>query len=228
MQDEDLWTRVDRYIEQQLVPQDPPLAAALTASAAAHLPPIAVSAAQGKMLQLLARLVQATRILEIGTLGGYSTIWLARGLAPGGKLVSLEADAHHAEVARGNLARANLATVVEVRVGPALETLPVLERERAGPFDLVFIDADKANNPLYIEWAIRLARPGTLIIVDNVVREGAILEATSADDAVRGTRRAFQFAGAHSRLAATAIQTVGRKGHDGFLMALVTGAGAAP
>ena len=226
MMDEELWLRVDRYIEQQLVPQDPLLAAAVTASAAAKLPAIAVSAAQGKMLHLLARLVQAKRILEIGTLGGYSTIWLARGLAPGGRLVSLEADAHHADVARSNLARANLAATVEVRTGAALDTLPALEREGAGPFDLVFIDADKANNPHYIEWAVRLGRPGTLIIVDNVVREGAILEATSTDGAVRGTRRAYQLVGAHPRLAATAIQTVGAKGHDGFLLALVTGAGA--
>jgi predicted O-methyltransferase YrrM len=219
---EALWTRIDTYIEQQLIPHDPALAAAVTASAAAKLPPIAVSATHGKMLHLLARLMHATRILEIGTLGGYSTIWLARGLAPGGKVVTLEADPRHAEVARRNLARANLESTVEVRVGTALETLPALEREGRGPFDLVFIDADKANNPKYIEWAIRLGRPGTLIVVDNVVRQGSILDSSSADADVRGTRRAYGFVGAHPRLVATAIQTVGTKGHDGFLMALVT------
>lgn len=223
---QELWTRIDGYIEERLVPHDPALAAAVAASAAAALPAIAVSAAQGKMLHLLARLAHARRILEVGTLGGYSAIWLARALAPGGRLVTLEVDPRHAEVARGNLARAGLDAVVEVRVGAALETLPALERERVGPFDLALIDADKANNAAYIEWAVRLGRPGTLIIVDNVVRDGSILDAASADAAVRGTRRAYELVGSHPRLAATAIQTVGVKGHDGFLMALVTDAGA--
>ena len=223
---QELWTRVDDYIHERLVPHDPALAAAVTASAAAGLPPIAVSAAQGKMLHLLARLTPAQRILEIGTLGGYSTIWLARALAPGGTLVSLEVDPRRAEVARANLARAGLAAAVEVRVGAALETLPALAREGAGPFDLVFVDADKANNPAYVEWAIRLGRTGTLIVIDNVVRDGDILDAASSDVAVRGTRRAFDLVAAHAQLAATAIQTVGVKGYDGFLMALVTGTGA--
>ena len=226
--DQELWTRIDGYIEARLVAQDPALASAVAASTAAGLPPIAVSAAQGKMLHLLARLVRATRILEVGTLGGYSTIWLARALAPGGRLVTLEVDPGHAKVARRNLARAGIGPAVELRVGAALETLPALEHERAGPFDLAFIDADKENNPSYIEWAVRLGRPGTLIVVDNVVRAGSILDAASADAAVRGTRRAYELVGAHPRLAATAIQTVGAKGHDGFLMALVTGPGMAP
>jgi predicted O-methyltransferase YrrM len=223
--DQDLWTGIDRYVEEHLVPHDPALTAALASSAAAGLPPIAVSAAHGKMLHLLARLAHATQILEIGTLGGYSTIWLARGLEPGGRLVTLEVDPRHADVARGNLVRANLGSIVDVRVGAALEVLPKLEREAAAPFDLVFIDADKANNPNYIEWGIRLGRPGTLIIVDNVVRKGAILDATSGSADVRGTRRAYELVGRHPRLSATAIQTVGTKGHDGFLMALVGDAG---
>lgn len=224
---QDLWERIDGYIEERLVPQDPALAAAVAASAAAGLPPIAVSATHGKMLHLLAHLLRAARILEVGTLGGYSAIWLARALVPGGRLVTLEVNARHAEVARRNLVRAGLGSAVEVRVGAAIETLPALEHERAGPFDLAFIDADKANNPDYIEWAVRLGRPGTLIIVDNVVRDGSILDAASTDAAVRGTRRAYELVGTHPRLAATAIQTVGVKGHDGFLMALVTDAGTA-
>jgi len=225
---QDLWTRVDRYIEERLVPPDPVLAAASAASGAAGLPAIAVSATQGKMLHLLARLTRAKRILEVGTLGGYSAIWLARALPLGGRLVTLEMDPRHADVARANLACAGLDAVVEVRVGAALETLPVLERERSPPFDLVFIDADKENNPAYIEWAIRLGRPGTLIIVDNVVRDGSVLNAESRDADVRGTRRAYELVGTHPRLAATAIQTVGVKGHDGFLMALVTDGEALP
>lgn len=218
-----LWTRVDEFIEQQLVPQDATLNAALAASSAAGLPPIAVSAAHGKMLHLLARLVRARRILEIGTLGAYSTIWLARGLEPGGSLVTLEVQPRHAAVARENLARAGLTESVEIRIGSALESLGALERERAGPFDLVFVDADKVNNPHYMEWGVRLGRPGTLIIVDNVVRQGSILDAESADAAIRGTRRAYEFVSGHARLDATAVQTVGARGYDGFLMALVTG-----
>ena len=223
---QDFWTRIDHYIEEQLVPHDAALAAAVSASAEAGLPPIAVSAPHGKMLHLLARLVGARRILEIGTLGGYSTIWLARALEPGGSLVTLEVDARHAEVARRNLVRASLAAVVDVRVGPALDTLAALEREGAAPFDLAFIDADKANNPQYIEWAIRLGRPGTLIVVDNAVWKGTIVDESSTDPDVRGIRRAYGLVGADPRLTATAIQTVGTKGHDGFMLALVTGAGA--
>jgi predicted O-methyltransferase YrrM len=222
---EALWSGVDTYIEDRLIPQDEALRAAITESRAAGLPAIAVSAAHGRLLQLLARVVGARRILEVGTLGGYSAIWLARGLAPGGELVTLEIDPEHAAVARANIARAGLAESVTVRVGPALESLPVLAAAGGGAFDLVFIDADKANNPHYVEWAVRLGRTGTLIVVDNVVREGAIHDPASRDDAVQGTRRTFEVVGSHPRLAATAIQTVGNKGHDGFLMALVTDAG---
>ncbi|MBS0374221.1 MAG: O-methyltransferase [Proteobacteria bacterium] len=222
---EALWTNIDTYIEERLIPQDDALLAAITASRAAGLPPIAVSAAHGRFLQLIARVVGARRILEVGTLGGYSAIWLARGLVPGGSLVTLEIDPDHAEVARSNIARAGLAASVTVRTGPALESLPALAAAGGGPFDLAFIDADKANNPNYVEWAVRLGRTGTLIVVDNVVREGAILDPSSRDDAVRGTRRTYELVGSHPRLVATAIQTVGTKGHDGFLMALVTDSG---
>ena len=185
------WTAVDRYITTLLAPDDPALAAAEKESAAAGLPAIAVTASQGKLLQLLARVVNARRILEIGTLGGYSTIWLARALVPGGQLVSLEKDATHAEVARANLARAGLAGVTEVRVGPAIESLPRLQAEGGALFDLVFIDADKPGNPDYFRWAVRLARPGGLIVVDNVARNGAVADASSRDPAVRGTRLLF-------------------------------------
>lgn len=219
----DLWSRVDGYIEACLVSHDSTLAAVIAESAAAGLPPIAGSAAQGKLLHLLARLARATRILEVGTLGGYSAIWLARALPPGGRLVTLEVDPRHAAVARRNLARAGLETLVQVRTGAALETLAELGREQGAPFDLVFIDADKSNSPSYIEWAERLGHPGTLILLDNVVREGWGLDAASGDAAVRGTRRAYELVDAHPQLAATAIQTVGVKGYDGFLMALVAG-----
>jgi len=218
----ELWKRVDHYVEERLVHQDPALAAAVTASAAAALPSIAITATQGKVLHLLARVARAQRILEIGTLGGYSTIWLARGLEPGGRMVTLELEPRHADVARSNLARAGLAGVVELRVGAALAGLAALEREAAGPFDLVFIDADKPSIPEYIEWAVRLGRPGTLLIVDNMIRKGALLDARSDDADVRGARRGFELVAAHPRLAATAIQTVGAKGYDGFLMAVVT------
>ena len=218
----DLWSEVDAYIQDRLVPEDEALRAALAASAAAGLPAIAVSAAQGKMLHLLVRVTRSMRVLEIGTLGGYSTIWLARGLPPGGRLTTLEIDRRHANVALENLKRAGLDAVVDIRIGAALDLLPALERELAGPFDLVFIDADKSNNPSYIEWAVRLGRPGTLLIVDNVVRKGAILDAASADTDILGTRRAYELVGSHPQLAATVVQTVGTKGHDGFMMAIVT------
>ena len=182
-----LWDNVDRYISETLVQPDGALAAALEASDAAGLPAISVSPAHGKLLWLLARTIGAKRILEIGTLGGYSAIWLARGLAPGGRLVTLEALEKHAAVARKNLARAALADVVEVRVGPALDTLPRLE----GPFDLTFIDADKQNNAEYFRWALKLSRPGSLIVVDNVVRDGAVIDARSRDAAVQGVRRLY-------------------------------------
>jgi predicted O-methyltransferase YrrM len=205
---------VDRYVTDLLVRPDAALAAALEASAAAGLPPHDVSPPQGKLLELLARAIGARAILELGTLGGYSTIWLARALPPGGRLVTLEVEPRYAEVARANLARAGLAGVVEVRVGPALETLPRLE----GPFDLIFLDADKAESPDYLEWALRLSRPGTLIVADNVVRGGAVADAASDDPRVRGIRRFNELVAAEPRLEATVIQTVGSKGWDGFAL----------
>ncbi|MFD7284444.1 O-methyltransferase [Streptomyces sp. NPDC059863] len=215
------WNAVDRYFTEQLAPADEALSAALAASDAAGLPAIAVSPNQGKLLQLLARIQGARTVLEIGTLGGYSTIWLARALPEDGKLISLEYDARHAEVARANLAHAGLDKIAEVRTGPALETLPVLAAEDAGPFDLVFIDADKANNPHYVEWALKLTRPGSVIIVDNVVRNGAVADPDSTDVSVQGTRRAIELMAEHPRLSATAVQTVGSKGYDGFALAHV-------
>lgn len=213
-----LWSKVDRYIADTLVQPDAALDAALAASAAAGLPPISVSPAHGKLLWMLARLVSARRILEIGTLGGYSTIWLARGLAPGGRLITLEALEKHAAVARTNIARAGLGAAVEVRVGQALATLPLV---KDGPFDLTFIDADKQNNAEYFTWALKLSRQGSLIVVDNVVREGAVIDARSRDAAVLGVRRLNDLIAAERRVAATAIQTVGAKGYDGFAVALV-------
>jgi predicted O-methyltransferase YrrM len=216
------WEAVDRYVTGRLAPADEVLEHALTASEAAGLPSIAVSAAQGKLLHLLALGTGARTVLEIGTLGGYSTIWLARALPEGGRLISLEYDPRHAEVARANLTRAGLEHIAEVRVGPALETLPKLANEPgAGPFDLFFIDADKVNNPRYVEWALRLSRPGSLIVVDNVVRGGSVLDGGSDDPAVRGTRELFDLVAAEPRLDATAVQTVGAKGYDGFLLARV-------
>jgi predicted O-methyltransferase YrrM len=211
------WKRVDGYLGGLLLPADPALDAALAANAAAGLPSIDVSPLQGKFLHVLARLVGAKRVLEIGTLGGYSTIWLVRALPEGGRLVSLEAAPAHAEVARANLARAGLAGQAEVIVGPALETLPGLQ----GPFDLVFIDADKRGNPDYLTWALRLSRPGTVIVCDNVVRSGAVADAASTDPGVVGTRRFFEMLAGEARLTGTAIQTVGSKGWDGFAIAIV-------
>lgn len=216
------WSAVDRYLADLLAPPDPALDEALRASAAAGLPPINVSPSQGKLLQLLARVQGARAILEIGTLGGYSTIWLARALPADGRLITLEADPRHAEVARANLARAGLAEVVEVRLGRALETLPRLAAEDRGPFDLVFIDADKPSTPDYVAWALRLCRRGSLIVVDNVVRDGAVIDAGSDDPGLRGVRRALELLAAEPRVSATAIQTVGGKGYDGFALALVT------
>ena len=216
------WTAVDEYIGGLLLPPDPALDAALTDSAAAGLPPINVSPAQGKLLQLLARLQGARAILEIGTLAGYSTIWLARALPPGGRLITLEAEPKHAEVARANIARAGLSDVVELRLGPALETLPRLAAEGRGPFDLIFIDADKQSTAEYFAWALRLARRGSLIMVDNVVRNGAVADADSTDPSIQGIRRFNEVLAAEGRVSATAIQTVGSKGYDGFALALVT------
>ena len=215
------WTAVDDYIADLIVRADAPLQAALDESLRAGLPPHQVSPSQGKLLQLLARLRGAQTILEIGTLGGYSTIWLAGGLGEGGRLVTLESDAGHAEVARTNIARAGLADFVEVRVGPALDTLSRLVQEGAGPFDLIFIDADKANNDRYLHWALELSASGTVIIADNVVRAGAVADEASTDPSVVGARRFMKALAAAPRVSATALQTVGAKGHDGFVLALV-------
>jgi predicted O-methyltransferase YrrM len=219
---QDQWTAVDRYLTDLLVPADAALEAALRDSAAAGLPAINVSPNQGKLLYLLARLQGARTVLEIGTLGGYSTIWLARALPAGGRLVTLEADAKHAEIARANIARAGLADIVELRLGPALETLPQLAAEGRGPFDLIFIDADKESYPDYLAWSLRLSRRGSLLVADNVVRKGAVLDPVSDDPRVQGARRFNELLGAEPRVSATAIQTVGSKGYDGFALALVT------
>ncbi|MET9083588.1 O-methyltransferase [Streptomyces sp. NPDC004237] len=216
-----LWDDVDFYFTSHLSPDDEALQAALRESEANELPHVNVTANQGKLLQLLAQIQDARNILEIGTLGGYSTIWLARALPADGRLISLEYSARHAEVAVRNLARAGLERVVEVRVGPALESLPKLADENPAPFDLVFIDADKANNPHYVEWALRLTRTGSLIVVDNVVRGGRVVDAESAEPDVVGTRAAIELIAAHPRLTGTAIQTVGSKGYDGFALARV-------
>ncbi|HEV2273112.1 MAG TPA: O-methyltransferase [Acidobacteriaceae bacterium] len=217
----ELWTAVDRYISDHLIPPDPALDAATDAMVAAKLPPISVSAAQGKQLFLLAKWGGARNILEIGTLGGYSSIWLARALPKGGRLITLEADPRHAEVARANIARAGMQEVIELRLGKALDTLPGILAEGKAPFDLLFIDADKPNIPEYFEWALKLSRPGSLIIVDNVVRDGALADAGSADAGVQGVRRFHELLGGDSRVSATTIQTVGCKGYDGFTAALV-------
>ena len=220
---QNLWTAVDRYLADTLIGSDPVQEQTLQSNHAAGLPEIDVAPNQGKLLYLIARIRGARRILEIGTLGGYSTIWLARALPPDGRLVTLEADPNHAAVAAKNIARAGLSGKVEIRVGPALEALPRLQKENSGPFDLVFIDADKPNNAPYLEWAVRLSRPGTVIIGDNVVRDGAVTDPASADPTVTGTRRFLDALAAEPRLEATAIQTVGVKGYDGFALAVVAG-----
>jgi predicted O-methyltransferase YrrM len=218
---EPLWTDVERYISDAMVQPDAALDAALAASEAAGLPAISVSPNQGKLLHLLAAMIGARRILEIGTLGGYSTIWLARALAPGGRLEPLEADPRHADVARRNLDLAGIGAVVDIRVGTALDTLPRLAAPARDPFDLIFIDADKTNTVPYFEWALKLSRPGSVIIVDNVVRKGAITDSTSADADVQGMRRFYDRIANEPRVTATAIQTVGSKGYDGFAIAIV-------
>ncbi len=215
------WDEIDRYIVDRLLPADGALDAALAHSAAAGLPSINVAPNQGALLGLLASMTHARRVLEIGTLGGYSTIWLARALPPAGRLVSLEAQDRHAAVARANVAQAGLAGLVEIRVGPALELLPELEREGVDPFDMVFVDADKAHNAEYFAWALRLTHVGSVVVVDNVVRGGRLLDSSSADPDVVGTRRLYDAVAAEPRVRATAVQTVGSKGHDGFLVALV-------
>jgi predicted O-methyltransferase YrrM len=215
------WNEVDRIVERQLIGEDADLDAALAANAAAGLPPIAVTPSQGKLLHLLARSLGARSILEIGTLGGYSSIWLARALAPGDRLVTLEADPAYAELAAANIARAGLAKLVDVRVGKALDTLPQLADEQPEPFDLVFIDADKVHTPDYFQWALRLTRPGSVIIADNVIRDGALADPDSSDSAVLGSRRLHEMLAAEPRVSATTIQTVGAKGYDGFTFVLV-------
>lgn len=215
------WDAVDAYFTGMLVRQDAALEEALRASEAAGLPAIAVSPPHGKLLHLLARLAGARKILEIGTLGGYSAIWLARALPPGGRLVTLELDPRHAEVARANLVRAGVDGLVEIRLGRALDSLEVLAREGAGPFDLVFIDADKESNAEYFDAALKLSRPGTLIVVDNVVRKGAVVDAASTNAMVQGVRRLVERMAAEPRVSATAIQTVGVKDYDGFAVARV-------
>ena len=217
--DQERWSAVDAYLTACLIPPDATLDAALAANAAAGLPPHDVSAPQGKFLHLVARMIGAQRILEIGTLGAVSTIWFARALGPGGRIVTLEADPRHAAIARANSERAGVADRVDLRVGPALDSLPSLAGE--APFDLVFIDADKPNNPHYLAWALKLTRKGGVIIGDNVVRDGAVIDPASPDDRVRGVRAFFDRIAAEPRLSATALQTVGGKGWDGFALALV-------
>jgi predicted O-methyltransferase YrrM len=219
-----LWADVDRYITDLLVPADPALDAAIQSSVAEGLPQIHVAPNQGKFLHLLARIQGATRVLEIGTLAGYSTIWLARALPAGGKVVTLEADAKHAQIARANFARAGVADKVELRLAPALETLPKLAGEAGGPFDLIFIDADKPSIPDYFVWSLRLSRPGSVIVVDNVIRDGGVVNAKSGDASIEGVRRFNEMLARESRVSATEIQTVGSKGYDGFAIALVTAA----
>lgn len=214
------WVDMDRYVIDQLV-QDPATTATLEHNATAELPPIDVSVAQGKFLHLLARTANARKVLEIGTLGGFSTLWFARAVGDQGRVVTLEYQPHHAQVARENLDRSGVGDRVEIRVGPALDSLPAVESERWGPFDIVFIDADKINNVNYVQWALRLSRPGAAIIVDNVVRGGAVADGESTDPNVRASRELVQLLADDPRLDATVVQTVGSKGWDGFAFAVV-------
>ncbi len=216
-----LWTAVDQYLGSLFAEPDEHLAATLKANRQAHLPAIDVSPLQGKFLQFLVNVTQAKRVLEIGLLGGYSTMWMARALPRGGRIVSLEFSPRHAEVAAANLKRAGLLKRVEIRVGPALESLPVLAKERGDPFDLIFIDADKDNNPQYLEWAIKLSRRGSIIVIDNVARHGTIHEARNPAGDIQGTRRCLKMMATDPRLSAFAMQTVGVKGLDGFAAAVV-------
>jgi predicted O-methyltransferase YrrM len=217
------WTAVDRYITDLFIPADAALEEAMRTSAAAELPAISVTPNLGKLLMLLAQAQGARQILEIGTLGGYSTIWLARALPKDGRLITLEAEAKHAEVARANIERAGLGDKVEVIVGKALDTLPQLAGKGAGRFDLIFIDADKPSNPDYFDWGLKLSRPGSLIIVDNVVRDGAVIDGGSEDASVQGVRRMNEMIAKERRVSATAIQMVGSKGYDGFAIVRVMG-----
>jgi predicted O-methyltransferase YrrM len=218
---EQISTAVDNYLTETLFTPDPILDAVLAANAAASLPPIDVTPTQARFLAMLVQLQGARRILEIGTLGGYSTIWLARALPSDGRLITLEFSPHHAAVATANIANAGLSHIVELRIGPAADSLAQLHAENVQPFDLIFIDADKPNNPVYLEWAIKLARRGTLIVVDNVIRDGEIADPASTDPSIVGTRAMFQIMRTHPNLQSTALQTVGSKGYDGFALALV-------
>lgn len=219
--DQELFTAVDSYLADKLIADDGLAREALKANSEAGLPSIDVSPTQGKLLHLLARISGAKRILEVGTLGGYSTIWLARALPKDGLLVTLELNPKHAEVAAANIRRAGLAHLVDLQVGPAVDSLARLHADNVPPFDFIFLDADKPNNPVYLDWAVKLSRPGTVIVGDNVIREGAIIDANDSDPSVVGTRLFLEKLGSHPRLDATAIQTVGSKGHDGFALAIV-------
>jgi predicted O-methyltransferase YrrM len=218
---QELWTAVDQYINNIAIGRDAALEAASEAAVAAQLPPISVTPAHGKLLHLMARAQSARRILEIGTLAGYSTIWLARALPAGGRVVTLEANPMHADIARANLSRAGVADRVDIRLGKALETLPQLVVENQDPFDFAFIDADRTNLAEYFDWAVKLAHAGSVIIVDNVVRKGGVIDASSEDANIKGVRRFAERLSADSRVTATMVQTVGAKGYDGFAMALV-------
>jgi predicted O-methyltransferase YrrM len=218
---QEVWSAVDDYLGGLLAPADPALEHALRTSAEAGLPPINVSATQGKLLQILALSIGARNILEIGTLGAYSTIWVARALPAGGKVITLEADAKHADVARKNIAFAGLGEVIDLRFGPALETLPKIAAEKLPPFDLVFIDANKSQMPEYFAWALKLTRRGGLIFADNVVRSGKVVDANSNNADIQGVRRFLEMASREPRVSATAMQTVGGKSYDGFALLLV-------
>ena len=215
------WTDVDRYFSEKLIAEDAVLEAALAATQAAGIPAINIEPNQGMLLQIMARMCRARTILEIGTLGGYSTIWLGRALPPDGRLITLEYEMKHAVVARDNISRAGLDGIVEIRIGRAIETLPALQAEGMGPFDLIFIDADKPSNPDYFAWALRLSRPGTVIVIDNVVRDGRVIDEASNASDVLGVRRMIDLIAAEPRVSSTAIQTVGAKGYDGFAIAIV-------
>jgi len=217
-----VWEAVDKYFDKLLIPQDSALEDALKAAKAAKLPAIQVSSVEGKLLHLLARILGARDILEIGTLGGYSTIWMARALPEGGRIITLEADPKHAEVARKNFARAGVESKVELRLGKALDTLPQVAADARGRFDMIFIDANKSNMPEYFEWSLKLARKGSVIIADNVVREGKVLDAKSKDADIQGIRRFLEMVGKEKRVSGTALQTVSTKNYDGFALVLVT------
>jgi predicted O-methyltransferase YrrM len=217
----DIWTSVDRYFAEALIASDPALDAAVKTNREANLPAIDVTPLQGRFLEMLVRVTGARRVLELGTLGGYSTIWLARALPPDGLVVSLEIDPKHAAIAQKNIAAAGLANRVDLRIGPAAKSLAALAAEPAAPFDFMFIDADKAGYPEYLQWSLKLSRPGTLIVADNVVRDGKVIDPESSDPNIQGVRRFTELIAAEPRLSTTVLQTVGSKGYDGFAMAIV-------